>query len=143
MRFKLSEGKGLWPAFWLYGADADEIDIFEMFGHELDKVITNIHYKNECMCNEKIISKKKKTFHKGFNTMAMEWKPGELIWYLNGDTIRTEKHDFNKPMNLIAGQGVYWAVKHQKKRKQKKMFPAVYEIDYIRVYQKVEVAKKK
>ena len=136
IRFKLSKGKGLWPAFWLYGPDTDEIDIFEMFGNELNKIGTNIHYKNECMCHGKDIVLKKKIFSKTFNTIALEWKPGELIWYLNGDIIRTEKHDFNKPMNLIAGQGVYWAVKYQEKYKAKKMFPATYQIDYIRIYQR-------
>jgi len=137
IRFRVSKGRGLWPAFWLYGSDSDEIDVFELFGDELDKIGTNIHYQGECMCHGRDIQLKNgKMLSRQFNVMAVEWKPGLVIWFLNGDTIRIQAHDFTRPMHVIANTSVDWKVGGQSKRKLRKMFPAAFEIDYIRVYQR-------
>jgi len=139
VRCKISKGKGLWPAFWLYGSDADEIDIFEMFGTHKGKLNTNIHYKLPQKSHEKIVNfKNKNIFSAQFNIIAAEWSPDKIIWLFNGDTIAIAEHNFSKPMHIIAGMGVYEKVDKQNKKKAKKVFPATYEIDYIRVYQRKE-----
>lgn len=137
MRFKVSKGKGLWPAFWLYGYDADEIDIFEMFGTHEGKLKTNIHYKQPQQLHENVFKAKNKDFFSmQFNVIAVEWAPGSITWFFNGDTVAVVKHEFTRPMHVIAGMGVYDKVDKQSKKKAKKIFPATYEIDYIRVYQR-------
>lgn len=46
MRAKLSEGPGLWPAFWLIGLDrsthTSEIDVLEHYGHKPDRFSTGV-----------------------------------------------------------------------------------------------------
>jgi beta-glucanase (GH16 family) len=59
-RIKLPYGKGIWPAFWMLGANIDEnggdtpwpqcgeIDILELYGSKDDGAIeVNLHYANE------------------------------------------------------------------------------------------------
>lgn len=51
VRAKLPRGKGLWPAFWMLGADIDEvswpacgeIDILEYVGKEPGEIFTSLH----------------------------------------------------------------------------------------------------
>jgi hypothetical protein len=53
IRAKLPKGQGIWPAFWMLGANfksvgwpsCGEIDIMEFLGHEEKKVHATIHYK--------------------------------------------------------------------------------------------------
>lgn len=47
LRAKLPKGKGLWPAFWLVTETHDywdEVDIFEVLGHEPDAVLGETHF---------------------------------------------------------------------------------------------------
>ena len=45
IRFKTDAASGHWPAFWLFGGDGQEIDIFEMGAGKLNEVHVDVHCK--------------------------------------------------------------------------------------------------
>lgn len=47
---QMPAGRGLWPAFWMKAQSGDwppEIDIFEVLGHEPNKLYTTVHYDKD------------------------------------------------------------------------------------------------
>ncbi|WP_249315848.1 glycoside hydrolase family 16 protein [Bacillus sp. FJAT-49711] len=95
-KMKLPEGKGFWPAFWMmpeddvYGgwAASGEIDIMEGKGSKLHNVGGAIHYGGSWPNNT--YTAKDYDFQDGkditdFNIYSLEWEPGELRWYVNGE----------------------------------------------------------
>lgn len=42
---RLPKGKGFWPAFWTFGGSRwNEIDIFEIYGDDMNRFTCNVHY---------------------------------------------------------------------------------------------------
>lgn len=140
MRAKLPEGKGLWPAFWLLPADKawpPEIDILEVLGHEPNKFYTTLHSKAGGKHSKSAIP-----VHNGpnlseaFHTYAVEWGPKEIIFYFDDKEIAREPTpgDMHTPFYILANLAVggKWPGSPDEKTK----FPASYEIDYIRAWQR-------
>ncbi|WP_096155583.1 carbohydrate binding domain-containing protein [Bacillus sp. FJAT-45066] len=99
-RMALPEGQGYWPAFWMmpeedkYGgwAASGEIDIMENAGGTPHKVGGAIHYGGQWPNNT--YTAKDYYFPAGqdvtdFNVYAVEWEPGEIRWYVNGELFQT------------------------------------------------------
>ncbi|MGA9466187.1 MAG: carbohydrate binding domain-containing protein [Exiguobacterium marinum] len=159
MRAKLPTGKGLWPAFWMlpeedrYGgwAASGEIDIMESWGSQPDKVAGTIHY-GETWPNNKYTGKDYH-FTEGdgidkWHTYAVEWEPGEIRWYVDGQLYQTQNdwyakeankaskysypapfdQDFYLIMNLAVGGWFDGDVD------ETTPFPAEMEVDYVRVF---------
>ncbi|WP_214761270.1 carbohydrate binding domain-containing protein [Exiguobacterium sp. s129] len=159
MRAKLPTGKGLWPAFWMlpeedrYGgwAASGEIDIMESWGSKPDKVAGTIHY-GETWPNNKYTGKDYH-FAEGdgidkWHTYAVEWEPGEIRWYVDGQLYQTQNdwyakeankaskysypapfdQDFYLIMNLAVGGWFDGDVD------ETTPFPAEMEVDYVRVF---------
>ncbi|WP_214696614.1 carbohydrate binding domain-containing protein [Exiguobacterium sp. s160] len=159
MRAKLPTGKGLWPAFWMlpeedrYGgwAASGEIDIMESWGSQPDKVAGTIHY-GETWPNNKYTGKDYH-FAEGdgidkWHTYAVEWEPGEIRWYVDGQLYQTQNdwyakevnkaskysypapfdQDFYLIMNLAVGGWFDGDVD------ETTPFPAEMEVDYVRVF---------
>ncbi|PYZ95696.1 beta-glucanase [Alteribacter lacisalsi] len=95
-RMALPEGQGYWPAFWMmpeddkYGgwAASGEIDIMEAAGGRPDHIGGAIHYGGEWPNNT--YTAKDYYFPEGtditdFNVYSIEWEPGEIRWYVNGE----------------------------------------------------------
>jgi len=94
-RAKMPEGQGLWAAIWMlstyesYGgwAASGEIDIMEYLGHETNKVHGTLHFGREWPYN---VSKTASmisngaSFSEEFHDFALEWKAGEMRWYVDG-----------------------------------------------------------
>ena len=140
-RARVPYGKGLWPAFWLlnayYGDDDPEIDIMEHIGDDQDVVYHTYHYYD----GDELRSTKSHPvpgvdYTNGFHTYAVDWRPGLIVFYVNGkETHRiTDPRVSDQEMYLIANTalGGWWAGSPDGTTP----FPATYEIDYIRVYQK-------
>lgn len=92
-RVKVPAGKGYLPAFWMMPTDENlygqwprcgEIDIMEVMGHETNKAYNTIHYGNPHKENQGTYVLEKGSFADEYHTFALEWKPGELIWYIDG-----------------------------------------------------------
>ena len=89
-RAKVPYGQGYWSAFWLLNAFyvdlRPEIDIMEHIGDDRDVVFHTYHYfdsegdlrSTESMETSGI------DFTSEFHTYAVEWKPGQLIFYVDG-----------------------------------------------------------
>ncbi|MCR2823116.1 carbohydrate binding domain-containing protein [Lederbergia panacisoli] len=158
-KMKLPKGKGFWPAFWMmpeddvYGgwAASGEIDIMEGKGSIPNKVGGAIHYGGGWPNNT--YTAKDYEFSSGditdFNVYSLEWEPGELRWYVNGElyqklnnwnstgTGNAAKYSYPAPfdqeffiiLNLAIG-GHFDGNPDGSTE-----FPGQVEVDYVRVYE--------
>ena len=142
-RAKMPYGDGLWAAFWLLNAyyvdDKPEIDIMEHIGDDQDVVYHTYHYYD---ADGNLRSSESQPtpgidYTADFHTLAVEWKPGTIIYYIDG----IERHRINdakvsqQDMYVIANTalGGWWPGSPTETTE----FPAKYQIDYIRVYQRL------
>lgn len=113
-RMKLPKGQGLWPAFWLLGANSKsagwpgcgEIDIMENLGHDPSKVHGSMHgpgYSGGHPLTGSYVLPGSRTFADDFHVFAVEWEPNVVRFYVDDVLYETET-----PKNLPAGtQWVY------------------------------------
>ncbi|MDR3594899.1 carbohydrate binding domain-containing protein [Clostridium sp.] len=101
-------GNGLWPAFWMlpdddniYGkwASGGEIDIMEAKGRLLNNVWGTIHFGKEWPNNTS--SGGHYTFPAGKDITgkhiySVEWEPGEIRWYVDGELYYTANNWFSQ-----------------------------------------------
>jgi beta-glucanase (GH16 family) len=76
-------------------------------------------------------------FSAGWHTFGVDWEPNAITWYVDGVERRTYTDTSNitsKPMFLLANLAVggSWPGSPDASTQ----FPALYQIDYIRVWQK-------
>lgn len=153
MRAKLPGGRGTWPAFWMlqegdWSLLAGEIDIMEFVGVEPGLVHFSVHTAayNHAMETGKTNYMRVDDATTEFHTYAMEWTEDGIFGYiddvryftfLNDHSGDKEKWPFDVPfylkLNLAIGGswGGYEGIDDS-------IFPVTYEIDYVRVYQKVK-----
>ncbi|UWZ59973.1 family 16 glycosylhydrolase [Dactylosporangium aurantiacum] len=148
-RMKLPRGQGIWPAFWMLGADigsnpwpnSGEIDIMENIGREPNQVHGTIHgpgYSGaEGIGAGYSIGA---PFADAFHTFAVEWEPNVLRWYVDGNLYQTRTpadlggdrwvfdHPFFMLLNLAVGG--YWPGYPDGTTQ----FPQTLTVDYVRVY---------
>jgi beta-glucanase (GH16 family) len=160
-RMKLPAGEGLWPAFWMmpkdqvYGgwAASGELDIMEARGRLPGVVDGTIHYGKGWPNNK--AAGDHYTFPEGqdftsFHTYSVEWEPGEIRWYVDGNLYQTQNNWFSQGvgepdkyaypapfdqefymiLNLAVG-GNYDGGREPSAAD----FPAIMEVDYVRVYE--------
>ena len=150
MRAKLPAGQGLWPAFWLlpqhYVKDVPEIDVMEFLGHDIETLYHTYHYFD--IDDENVwtaVSTDSMTtlstdWTADFHTFGMAWSPTEIVWYVDDqETRRITDSEFliaNQPMHLLANLAVGGNWPGAADKTDTSVFPAVFEIDYIRAYKK-------
>jgi beta-glucanase (GH16 family) len=139
IRAKFPAGKGYWPAFWLLPATRKwppEIDVLEILGHEPNKVYMSTHWRDAQGRHQfKTDSWVGPDFSKGFHTFAIEWKPDEIIWYVDGvERNRSTQGVPQEPMYMVANLAIGggWPGSPDATTP----FPGYMDIDYIRVYQR-------
>jgi beta-glucanase (GH16 family) len=141
IRARLPKGKGLWPAFWLVPMDASwppEIDIMEMLGHTPSIVYHTYHYFDAKGVRQKAgDANKSRDFSESFSTFGIDWRPGLLIWYVDGrESFRFAGPDVtSKDMYLLLNLAVggHWPGDPD----QATPFPSTMAVDYIRVYERI------
>lgn len=143
MRAKLPIGQGIFPAFWMMTNKEDtwlpEIDILEMIGNRPDEIWMVLHGLDE--------NNKKNTvsdyyigenYTSEFHTFGVEWTPTNITWRIDGK-IRFETNEYIPKekmflyMNIAIGGDWPGSPDHTTQ------FPALFEIDYVRFYQKAGV----
>ncbi len=94
---KLPRGKGIWPAFWMLGANIDqagwplcgEIDIMEMLGHDPRTVYGHVHgpgYSGvRSVGRAYTLPPEAPDFSQAFHVFAVEWEEDEIRWFVNDE----------------------------------------------------------
>lgn len=166
IRCRLPKGSGFWPAFWTYGKTYDgrwsELDVFEIYGHDINKFTCNSHFDIDNDGNSESCSFVKKNY-KDFS----EWHTFTAIfnfyyiwWLVDGEVVRVVPR-----MNTDSGDIIrcedkpdlpeferYWlknyypdadhqiimnlAIERRNPPNGSTVFPNYMEIDYVRYYMK-------
>lgn len=153
VRAKLTRTAGFWPAVWMlpseeqYGgwAASGEIDILEVFGNDSFTVHGTVHFGGESPRNTSAggsYSIRLRDFSRAFHDFAIEWVPGEIRWYVDGNLYHVQNEwyttaarfpaPFDQPFHLLLNVAVGGAGGTPDNSSR---FPQSMEIDYIRVYQ--------
>lgn len=148
-RMQLPWGQGLWPAFWMLGADIDsnpwpgagEIDIMEFRGQNPSTVLGTVHGPGYSAGQSigKSYTLKNDRFDTGFHVFGIEWGPTYVNFYVDNVLYNQitpadvpGKWVFDKPffilVNVAVGGGFVGSPNDQT------VFPQTLLVDYIRVY---------
>lgn len=115
-RVQLPRGQGLWPAFWLLGADVDavgwpacgEIDVMEYRGQDPTRVTGSLHgpgYSGGGAITGSQALAGGAGFDADFHVFGLEWSPDWIAWTLDGAVWQVVT-----PSSLPAG--ARWAFDH-------------------------------
>jgi beta-glucanase (GH16 family) len=150
-RIKVPRGRGLWPAFWMMGNDitavnwpqCGEIDIMEHIGVNPFTVYATLHgpgYSGAAGIGAPLTLPN--AIADNFHVFSVEWDPNLIRWYMNGQLYHTVtpasvganqwvfEHPFFMLLNLAVGGS--WPGPPDAST----MFPATYQIDYIRIHKR-------
>ncbi len=146
MNFKADPGEGFWPAFWLFGEDNQEIDIFEIGGTKTSSYHVDVHCKNGCDNYKRFLGifrsnwgdylETNTNWSTGFHTAAIDWTNEGISWFIDGTPIAWWKGQFKDPMSIIANlavtdkEGTFGG-----KVNEKTKFPSEMTVEFIRVWQ--------
>ena len=110
VRAKVPAGKGYLPAFWMMPTDENlygqwpkcgEIDAMEVMGQETNKVYGTIHYGEPHAQSQGTRALAEGDFSNEFHTFSVEWEPGVIKWYVDGNLYHEESDWFS----AAEGQG--------------------------------------
>lgn len=159
IRCKIPSGKGFWPAFWMYGEDANhvnnEIDVFEFWDNNTNDHNMTMHYNGQ-MC---LTDYNGPDYSQSFHTFTVMWDNYKIEWYVDGNlkrrvtkfyTILGQVVDCNgiqasgqyilenvypkDPMNIISNLAIQTGTFQPDINTP---FPSSLEIDYIRYYKQM------
>ncbi len=151
MRAKMPAGKGLWSAFWLLNGyykqdqpEDPEIDIVEGLGDSTTTARHAYHYMIDpdgdgvfADITSVELTSPVDDFSKDFHTYAVEWSEGLIVYYV--DSLETHRitgdHVSSEQMYVIANLAVGGG--YPGPADETTPFPAKFEIDYIRVWQRL------
>ncbi len=150
-RIKVPIGQGIWPAFWLLGANIDdvgwpacgEIDIMEYRGHEPRVLHGTIHgpghYGDGAISKKHVLAQG--GFHLGFHEFVVDWDEDSITWSVDGYAYHTVTPAdlppgatwvYNNPFFIILNVAVggRWPGPPD----ETTVFPQTMLVDYVRVY---------
>jgi len=149
-RIKLPYGKGLWPAFWMLGANSDtvtwpqcgEIDIMEYLGSNPTSIFGTVHgpgysagdaiTKNYALQNNR--------FDNDFHVFGIEWDENQINYYVD-DVLYNQITPKNVPGEWVFNQSFYIILNmavggnFPGAPNSETPFPQEMLVDYVRVYQ--------
>ncbi len=153
-RIRLPYGQGIWPAFWLLGANDDEevwpqigeIDIMEFRGQEPTKILGSVHgpgySAGEAITKSYALENDR--FDTGFHVFGIEWAPEYINFYVD-DVLYNQitpadvtgewvfDHPFYIIMNVAVGGSFVGSPNSET------TFPQNMLVDYVRVYKNNEL----
>ncbi|MDE2854748.1 MAG: family 16 glycosylhydrolase [Chloroflexota bacterium] len=151
-RINIPNGQGIWPAFWMLGANfpeigwplSGEIDILENVG-EKNVVYGALHGPGYSGAgNIGHVYRADVNFDEGFHVYAIDWDENVIRWYVDGELVNLTSakdlegaswvydHDFFLLMNVAVGGN--WPGNPDETTE----FPQEMFVDYVRVYQLAE-----
>jgi beta-glucanase (GH16 family) len=149
-RAQLQKSPGIWAAFWIqsteiskgedpaiYGAEIDIMEFFKKLGTDI--VSHNVHWA---------YGPHQKTTHgmqsyvkgvsEGFHTFALEWTPEKYVFFVDG-------YRFYEVTTGISHIEEYlilsMEIPSEAREIKNTVFPDVFLVDYVKVYQKKSVAR--
>jgi beta-glucanase (GH16 family) len=152
-RLRIPRGQGLWPAFWMLGANiatvdwptSGEIDVMENIGREPAIVHGTVHGPGYSQANgiSSSYTLASGAFADDFHVFAVEWVPGQIRWLV-------DEHEYRRitPADLPAG--TTWVFDHPfflllnvavggawpGDPDASTTFPQQMVVDYVRVYRR-------
>lgn len=149
-RIKMPKFKGVWPAFWMLGANQDsvgwpkcgEIDIMEAINDE-NLVYGTLHWFNDPGNNNADSGSSVAVADRTeYHVYGVEWTADKLRWYVDGKVYRTMdvsndsfsevRKEYFVIFNMaIGGQWPGYNI-------DETAFPSTMEVDWVRAYKKVE-----
>ncbi len=156
-RIKLPYGKGIWPAFWMLGANIDEnggdtpwpqsgeIDILELYGSKNDAVTeANIHYADASGSHASMgavaFELEQGRFADAFHVFELEWDAERIAWSVDQQEFASipissdELSEFHEEFFILLNIAVGGA--HAGRPDATTDFPQYMYIDWVRVYQR-------
>jgi beta-glucanase (GH16 family) len=147
-RIKLPPGAGLWPAFWIEGANVyqvgwpkcGEVDIVESPNRNPYLVQGYAHAPRTNYSAQLTVTQ---PFTAGYHTYAVGWNPQGLTWYFDGHAYAHMRayhgwpfnHKFFIILDLAVGGG------YPGSPSSRTPFPAKMIVDWVRVYRAVGASK--
>ena len=150
-RIKLSEGQGLWPAFWMLGSNfpntpwpqCGELDIMENHGSDMAATSSAIHGPGYSGNTPFVHSYRVggATFAEEFHTFAVKWDANDVQFFVDdklhyqvsrSDVARYGNYVFDQPFFMILNLAV--GGNFDGDPKSDTIFPATMLVDYVRVY---------
>jgi len=155
-RIKLPLGQGLWPAFWMLGANIDEvpwpgsgeIDIMEYVGQRPEEVLGTLHgpgYSAGEAISRTFRLPDGETFADDFHVFAVEWDPGRITFSMDDEVYNIVRsadvswrgdwvfnNEFFVLLNLAVGGTVGGPVGPDT------IFPAEMLVDYVRIFERAQ-----
>ena len=152
-RIRLPVGQGIWPAFWLLGADFNtvgwpacgEIDIMEYRGQEPSVTHGSLHgpgyYGGDAITRRYLLGGE--GFDAGFHVFAVEWSENRITWLVDNKPFLTVtpadlpsggQWVFNHPFFIILNVAVggYFVGPPN----ESTTFPQTMLVDWVRVYRR-------
>jgi beta-glucanase (GH16 family) len=152
-RVKLPEGQGLWPAFWMLSTkyntvgwpECGELDIMEVRGSEPGVVHGSAHGPGYSGGNPKSDSYTLpggKSFSDDFHVFSLEWSPGEVHWFVDGNHYHAiEKSELGPGQRWVYDDNSMFVILNVAVGGwfggdvDPSVFPQTMEVDYVRVYE--------
>lgn len=151
-RIRIPRGQGLWPAFWMLGADIDqvgwprcgEIDVMENIGREPFTVHGTMHgpgYSGGNGIGGSFITTT--TFADDFHVFTVEWTTDDIRWFVDDKQYRQNSRGdlpsgaawvFDHPFFLLLNVAVGGAWPGDPDATT--LFPQQMLVDYVRVYRR-------
>lgn len=152
-----NQGKGLWPAIWMLGdsiktagwPDCGEIDILEYVSFQENTIHCAVHCNahNHVDKTQLISHVQLDSVDEKFHVYGLEWTENKIVFYtddvanvkLTYDRPHKSNADnwpFDKPQHFLLNIAVGGTWGGREGVDDDTIFPAVMEIDYVRVYQK-------
>ena len=150
-RIRIPRGQGLWPAFWMLGANIDqvgwprsgEIDIMENIGREPHDAHGTLHgpgYSGASGIGRSSVLGSS-AFADDFHVFTVAWQPDEIAWYVDGLRYHSVAPGqlpaggtwvFDRPFFLLINVAVGGAWPGDPDSTT--TFPQTMIVDYVRVY---------
>ena len=155
-RIQLPHGEGMWPAFWMLGANIDEnggdtpwpqsgeVDIIEFYGSKDDGAVeANIHYQPEQGYHAQMGARRYELpegrFADAFHVFEIEWNKERIEWFVDGQSYAStpiseaEFSEFHKPFFILLNIAV--GGRGAGRPDKTTPFPSHMYVDWVRVYQ--------
>lgn len=158
-RIQLPYSQGLWPAFWMLGANINEnggdtpwpqcgeIDILELYGSKDNAVVeVNLHYADQSDSHASMGAIPYKlaegNFADAFHIFELEWDANSIAWLVDGEQVASmpistdELSEFHKEFFILLNIAVGGF--HAGRPDDTSIFPQYMYVDWVRVFKKKE-----